>query len=85
MTQLDEGAILFALLLILIMLILYCVMLFGRHTPRFLGNCKKCGCKWWEDKIVRPVPHIIREGWHCKSCGHFSGRYTGTLHDYGGM
>jgi len=84
MNQLDEGAVLFVLVLILVMLGLYCVMLFGRHTPRFLGNCKKCGCKWWEDKIVRHRT-TYTEGWHCKSCSHYSGRYTGTLHDYGGM
>ena len=84
MNQLDEGAVLFVLVLVCVMLIIYCAMLFGRHTPRFLGDCKKCGCKWWEDKIVVTGP-TYTEGWHCKSCGHYSGRDTGVLHDYGGM
>ena len=72
------------LTIILVGLIIYCAVLLGRHSQWFLGTCKKCGCKWWEDKIVR-YNGVYSQGWHCKSCSHYSGRYTGTLHDYGGM
>ncbi len=81
-----EGDItlLFVLLMILCLLIIYGIMLFSRHSSWFLGDCPRCEGKTWVDKIVRHNG-TYSEGWHCRKCNYYSGRYTGTLYDYGGF